>query len=217
MRDCSVTSAAKSAASLADGLDPEDCARIATRWSFSATCSLNFARLRLPQGGDQPNPTTIDNDIASHGITATTPFAITETHRTIHAELSVRFPPFQLYEFPVMRTEALAWQAEALIIISATGSLPRFLEFQEQHGTPVLVDAIEQVEAGGLLSYGPSYAGMGRLAAVYVEKILKGARPADLPVQQPIEYELCLNRTTAMRLGIDVPPDVAAQVTQWVQ
>ena len=79
------------------------------RWSRSPTCSLNFAPVRLPQGGDQPNLTTIDNDIASHGTAATTPFGITENHRTIHAELSVRFPPFQLYEFPVMRT-IVAWR-----------------------------------------------------------------------------------------------------------
>ena len=104
MHECSVNSVAKSAASLADGLDPEDCARIAARWSLSATCSPNVAPLRLPQGGDQPNLTTIDNDIASHGIAATTPFAITENHRTIRAELTVLFQPFQLYEFPVIRT-----------------------------------------------------------------------------------------------------------------
>lgn len=97
-------SAAKTAASSDGGSDPVDRAPIATRWSLSATCSPNCAPLRLPQGGDQPNLTTIDNDIASHGTAATTPFGITENHRTIHAELSVRFPPFQLYEFPVMRT-----------------------------------------------------------------------------------------------------------------
>jgi hypothetical protein len=62
----------------------------------------------LRRGGDQPNLTIIDNDdIASHGIAATTPFGITENQRTIRAELTVLFQPFQLYEFPVMRTNAL--------------------------------------------------------------------------------------------------------------
>jgi hypothetical protein len=85
MHECSVTSAAKSAASLDGGSDPVDRAPIATRWSPSATFSLRFARLRLRQGGDQPNLTIIDNDIASRGIAATTPFGIAET--------SVRFAP----------------------------------------------------------------------------------------------------------------------------
>jgi len=58
----------------------------------------------LRRGGDQPNLTIIDNDIASHGIAATTPFGITENQRTIRAELTVLFQPFQLYEFPVIRT-----------------------------------------------------------------------------------------------------------------
>ena len=103
-RDCSVNSAAKSVAFLRDGSDPEDRARIATRWSPSVTCSLSFARLRLRQGGDQPNLTTIDNYIASHGIAATTTlFGITENNRTLRAELTVRFPPSPLYEFAVIR------------------------------------------------------------------------------------------------------------------
>jgi hypothetical protein len=84
-------SAAKSAASLDGGSDPVDRARIATSWSPSATCSLNFAPLRLPQGGDQPNQTTIDNNIASHGIALTAPFGITKP--------AVRFPPNRPFFF----------------------------------------------------------------------------------------------------------------------
>ena len=107
MHECSVNSAAKSAASLDGGSDPVDRAPIATRWSPSATFSLRFARLRLRRGGDQPNLTIIDNDIASHGIAATTPFDVVENQRTIRAELTVLFQPFQLYEFPVIRRWAM--------------------------------------------------------------------------------------------------------------
>jgi hypothetical protein len=86
MHACSVNSVAKSAASLPDGSDPVDRAHTATRWSLSMTSSLSFAPLRLPQGGDQPNLTTIDNDIASHGIAATP----SVRH---HRQTTVRFAP----------------------------------------------------------------------------------------------------------------------------
>jgi hypothetical protein len=86
MRACWVNSAAKTAPPLPDGSDPEERARIATRWSSSVTCSPIFAPLRLPQGGDQPSPTTIDNHLASHDIAVANPlFGVTET--------SVRFAP----------------------------------------------------------------------------------------------------------------------------
>jgi putative ABC transport system substrate-binding protein len=136
--------------------------------------------------------------------------------------MGVQLKPLNVFPDPLedvepALAEVLAWQAEALIISSATSAIPRFLEFQAQNRIPVTVNAKEQVQAGGLLSYGPSYAGMGRLAAGYVDKILKGAAPADLPVQQPIEFELVINQTTAQALGIIIPPEVAQQVTQWVQ
>jgi putative tryptophan/tyrosine transport system substrate-binding protein len=64
----------------------------------------------------------------------------------------------------------------------------------------------EFVDAGGLLSYGPSYVEFFRRAAVYVDKILKGARPADLPVEQPSRIELIVNLKAATALGLTVPP-----------
>ena len=101
---CSVNSAAKTAAFLDGGLDPEHLAPIATRSSPSATCSLSSAPLRLPQGGDQPNLITIDNGIASYGIVVPTPVHHHRNHRTLRAGLTVRFPPFPLYEITVMRS-----------------------------------------------------------------------------------------------------------------
>jgi ABC-type uncharacterized transport system substrate-binding protein len=63
----------------------------------------------------------------------------------------------------------------------------------------------ELVEAGGLMSYGPNFASMFRRAAEYVHKILRGAKPADLPVEQPTKFDLVINLTTAKALGLNIP------------
>jgi putative ABC transport system substrate-binding protein len=67
------------------------------------------------------------------------------------------------------------------------------------------------VAAGGLISYGPNYADQFRRAAGYVDRILKGAKPADLPVQAPTKYELAVNLKTAKAIGLDVPATVLAR------
>lgn len=82
---------------------------------------------------------------------------------------------------------------------------------------PTLFGPRSHVESGGLLSYGPDRADLWRRGAGYVDKILKGAKPADLPVQQPTKFELALNRGTLKALGLKVPPDFMLRVDTFVE
>jgi putative ABC transport system substrate-binding protein len=79
-------------------------------------------------------------------------------------------------------------------------------------------DRRDSLDAGGLLYYGPQQAPLFRRAgSYYVDRILRGAKPADMPVEQPTVFDLVVNRTTAQSLRLTIPPEVAAQVTEWVQ
>jgi putative ABC transport system substrate-binding protein len=76
---------------------------------------------------------------------------------------------------------------------------------------PAMYQVSESVEAGGFVTYGVSTADLWRRAATYVDKILKGTRPADLPVEQPTKFELVINLTTAKQIGLTIPPNVLAR------
>ncbi len=91
------------------------------------------------------------------------------------------------------------------------------MNFATQHRLPGVYAYQELVEAGGLMSYGPSYADIHRRAATYVDKILKGRKPADLPVEQPMKFELIMNLKAAKQIGLTIPPNVLVRADKVIK
>ena len=93
----------------------------------------------------------------------------------------------------------------------------RVLDLARAHRLLTIFDERLTVEAGGLMSYSPNTADLYRRAAIYVDKILKGAKPADLPVEQPTKFEFVINLKTAKALGLTIPPAVLARADEMIQ
>ena len=97
------------------------------------------------------------------------------------------------------------------------GHIERILAFAAEHRLPVVHQLRENAVAGGLMSYGTSRPHLIRHAAVYIDKILKGAKPADLPVEQPTNFELVINLRTAKALGVTMPPSLLLLADEVIQ
>ena len=93
----------------------------------------------------------------------------------------------------------------------------RIAELAIKNRLPTMYADREFVEAGGLMSYGPDYIFMYRRVAVYVDKILKGAKPADLPVEQPTKFEFVINLITAKQIGLTIPPNVLVRADKVIR
>jgi putative tryptophan/tyrosine transport system substrate-binding protein len=112
-----------------------------------------------------------------------------------------------------VRVEALLVVADPMLFAERE----RLVALAAQHGLPGIFEWREFVEAGGLLSYGTNIADMYRRLASYVDKILKGAKPGDLPVEQPTTFELVINLKTAQALGLTIPPTFLFQADEVIR
>ncbi|HEV8674386.1 MAG TPA: ABC transporter substrate-binding protein [Methylomirabilota bacterium] len=97
------------------------------------------------------------------------------------------------------------------------GERRRVAELAVKHRLPTVHASQEYAEAGGLIAYGTDLAALFRRAAVYVDKILKGAKPGDLPIEQPTKFELVINLKTAKALGLTIPPSVLARADEIIE
>ena len=111
------------------------------------------------------------------------------------------------------RNEALLAGLDSVVIANRA----RVVELAAQHRLPAIYASREFVEDGGLLSYGTHYGDLYRRAAIYVDKIFKGAKPADLPVEQPTKLEIVINLKSAKTLGLTMPPSLLARADDVIE
>ncbi len=135
----------------------------------------------------------------------------------VHLQLvEVRGPNELDRAFSTMTKE----RGEALMMFPSTmlfNERRRIVDLAAKSRLPAMYPARQFVELGGLISYGASLTDLTRRAAIYVDKILKGAKPADLPVEQPSKFELVINLKTAKALGLTIPPSLLGRADEVIQ
>jgi len=153
------------------------------------------------------------------------PIQAIEQSRVRTAALALRMT---ILSYGVQTEEGLE-QAFATIVKEQPGALlvladrlflhhrKRIMDFAIKHRLPGVYAYRELVELGGLMSFGPSYPGMHRRAAYFVDRILKGANPGDLPVERPASFELVVNLKAAKALGLTIPPSVLLRASEVIQ
>ena len=115
---------------------------------------------------------------------------------------------------------AIAERSGAVIVLQSfltNAHRRRIVDLALTHRLPGMYTQMEYVEVGGLMSYAPSYTAIYGRAATYVDKILKGTKPADLPVEQPMKFELVINLKTAKQIGLTIPPNVLARADRVIR
>jgi ABC-type uncharacterized transport system substrate-binding protein len=128
--------------------------------------------------------------------------------------------PRNLEELEVAFAELARQRPDALLVTTETFTrlhLRRILDFANANRLPAMYEDSTYVEAGGLMSYGPDYRALFRRAAALVDKILKGTKPADLPIEQPTVFELVVNLNAAKMIGLDLPPSLLARADKVIE
>jgi putative tryptophan/tyrosine transport system substrate-binding protein len=159
--------------------------------------------------------------LAHHGTSATRLFL--EEMRVAAQQMEVQLVVQEVQAaddlpgaFAAMQRE----RAQALVVqitpFSADNAR-RIVELAAQYRLPAMYDVRSFVDAGGLVSYGPSLPEMFRRAAFYVDRILKGAKPADLPIEQPTKFEMVINLKTATALGLSIPQSLLVRADQVIE
>ena len=111
-------------------------------------------------------------------------------------------------------------RANAVLVLASpilNSRRPQVVELAVKRRLPAVYDRREFVEDGGLMSYGVSVVDLDRRVAMYVDKILKGAKPADLPVEQPTKFEFVINLKAAKQIGLTIPPNVLARADKVIR
>ncbi|MGH7773148.1 MAG: ABC transporter substrate-binding protein, partial [Candidatus Binatia bacterium] len=111
-------------------------------------------------------------------------------------------------------------RADAVLVLGGAvlvSNRKQLIELAVKSRLPAIYRRSEYVEDGGLMSYGASFTDLDRRAATYVDKILKGAKPADLPVEQPMKFELVINLKTAKQIGLTIPPNVLVRADRVIR
>jgi putative tryptophan/tyrosine transport system substrate-binding protein len=123
-------------------------------------------------------------------------------------------------KLPAAFSAATSARVGALIVLSDPRMLAnrhRIAELSIKNRLPNVYQASEFAEAGGLMSYGTNFADLFRRAAIFVDKILKGTKPADLPVEQPTKFEFVINLKTAKQIGLTIPPNVLVRADKVIK
>ena len=141
----------------------------------------------------------------------------------VSAQLGLAFLPLPVRgpsDFPDAVQAATREPVEALVVFDDTAltqQRAQLLRLAAQHALPVASIYKDFAAAGGLIAYGPSLPALYRRAAYYVDRILQGAKPSELPVERPTKFELVINLKTAKALGITIPPTVLFQADEVIQ
>jgi len=142
-----------------------------------------------------------------------------KTGKSLGIEVDVA-PVHNSQEYETAFSAIVKQRASGLFVVSNPtffGDQERLAALATRNRLPMMCEWREMAEAGCLMAYGPIIADLYRRAAEYVDKILKGAKPADLPVEQPTKFELVINLKTAKALGLTIPPALLAQADQVIE